>query len=390
MGPLRIAAAWAFTAWYWPRAVLPRLLRGRRLEPGEIAPLVRRWGEWMVGLLGLDLQLDNPCPFLIGDQPRVVVCSHQSGLDLAWGAVICPPRPYSAGKKELRYVPFLNLAWWSFRFILLDRFNTARDLAALRGVAREIREGRRSFLMAPEGTRSLDGEIGPFKKGAFHLALESGAPLYPVVVDGAFQSMPKGAWWPRRGRIRARFLEPIPTEGLGPDELPALVERTRAAMVAALHGMRRQDPPRVRAMRPRDAVAVTALGEQLGYVFSVEEARARLREARRRPDQEAWVAEKADGRVVGWAQAGWRSTLAGGAGVEVLGLVVDREERGSGVGTRLMAQVERWAFGRGAAFVRLNSRIQREEAHRFYEKLGYARLKTSHVFAKGPSGSTGA
>ena len=80
-----------------------------------------------------------------------------------------------------------------------------------------------SLMIFPEGTRSPDGELGRFKDGAFELAIASGAPILPVVVDGTHHCRPKGSWWFGEADAVARVLPPVSTAGLTMADLPALV-----------------------------------------------------------------------------------------------------------------------------------------------------------------------
>ncbi len=100
-----------------------------------------------------------------------------------------------------------------------------------------------------------------------------------------------------------------------------------------------------------------------------------------RADQRLLVAEL-DGPVVGWVHAVASEYVETGVFVIIGGLVVDRQHRGQGIGRLLMADAETWARGRGCAVVRLSSTLARTGAHRFYERLGYTKIKTQHAFAK--------
>jgi 1-acyl-sn-glycerol-3-phosphate acyltransferase len=89
----------------------------------------------------------------------------------------------------------------------------------------------------PEGTRSKDGAIGPFKPGAFRLAIETGRPIVPVVLSGIADVLPKGSMlFEGSADVRIRVLEPIPTAGLGPQQAASLAEDVRTRMARALDG----------------------------------------------------------------------------------------------------------------------------------------------------------
>ena len=94
-----------------------------------------------------------------------------------------------------------------------------------------------------------------------------------------------------------------------------------------------------------------------------------------------------DKKVIGWIQGEEREILAIGRYCEVVGLVVNQEHRGAGIGRRLMEAVEQWAAARGLEQVSLRSNIVRPESHAFYEKIGYTRFKTQHAYRKRVSDS---
>jgi 1-acyl-sn-glycerol-3-phosphate acyltransferase len=94
-----------------------------------------------------------------------------------------------------------------------------------------MREKGYSFLIFPEGTRSLDGNLGPFRRGGFFLALESRAPIVPVTIRGTRELMPKGQRFSRRGKVEVVFHDPIPTAGVTIKAMSGLMERVKAAIL---------------------------------------------------------------------------------------------------------------------------------------------------------------
>jgi GNAT superfamily N-acetyltransferase len=137
----------------------------------------------------------------------------------------------------------------------------------------------------------------------------------------------------------------------------------------------------VRRATPADAECVARLCVQLGYASTADEAAARLRAIDGRTDQAVLVAESG-GAVVAWIDLHIEHSIAAGKTVQVAGLVVDENHRGSGVGRLLMRHAEEWARSNGCSSVRLRSNIIRAQAHEFYEKLGYKVTKTQKAFAK--------
>jgi 1-acyl-sn-glycerol-3-phosphate acyltransferase len=234
---LRSVCAWLFTALYWTSVVIILIITFRRLPDEWTSNIIRFWGKTVLRILSIDLVLLNENPF-IHRKPRVVICNHQSALDLAWGAAICPPSPLVIGKKEIILVPFLNLAWWAFEFIRIDRKNPSRAIKSLEGVSMLLTRDSRSLFIAPEGTRTVDGRIAAFKKGAFHIAIQAQIPIYPILVEGAFEAMPKKSWIAKSGSIRLLFLPPIETQGKTIHDVSDFTESTRAQMISDFEKMK--------------------------------------------------------------------------------------------------------------------------------------------------------
>lgn len=144
------------------------------------------------------------------------------------------------GKKELGKVPVFGWVLVVSRHVLIDRQNRRRAIDALRGAAEANEEGV-GFVVMPEGTRSVDRSLLPFKKGGFHLAIDTGLPILPVGISGSETMMPKGTAWILHGTIRLEIRPPIPTEGMEKKDLPELIERTRAEIGAALPDLPREE-----------------------------------------------------------------------------------------------------------------------------------------------------
>jgi putative phosphoserine phosphatase/1-acylglycerol-3-phosphate O-acyltransferase len=98
-----------------------------------------------------------------------------------------------------------------------------------------LREGR-SLVIAPEGTRSTTGRLGPFKKGAFHIALQAGVPIVPVVFRNVLDALPKHAWVVRPATVEAVVLPPVDTSGWSAQSLDAEIEALRNRYLEVLEG----------------------------------------------------------------------------------------------------------------------------------------------------------
>jgi 1-acyl-sn-glycerol-3-phosphate acyltransferase len=143
------------------------------------------------------------------------------------------PRLRVLYKAELRKLPILVRAFDLAGFIPLERANPEQSLPAIERAADALRAGN-SFLIFPEGTRSRTGELLPFKKGGFIMAIKGQAPIVPVAIVGARDAMKKGSLIIRPVRVTVSFGAPIPTAGLTLDDRDTLIAAARGTVAALL------------------------------------------------------------------------------------------------------------------------------------------------------------
>jgi GNAT superfamily N-acetyltransferase len=137
----------------------------------------------------------------------------------------------------------------------------------------------------------------------------------------------------------------------------------------------------IRRLSVDDAEAAAELSGELGYPCPAEDLRERIAELSRTADRVA-LAAVIDDQVVGWIDAAMERHLQYAASAVIGGLVVREDMRGQGVGRRLCVEIEEWARSKSVPVVRVRSQIKREDAHRFYLRDGYSKVKTSLVFEK--------
>ncbi len=167
----------------------------------------------------------------LGDGPYIFTPNHQSHFDIAALLGYLPGNNRFAAKKELFNEPILGPVMRTLGMIPIDRDDTEASLDRLRALERR----NFSVVIFPEGTRSRDGELLPFKKGAFVAAIELGIPVVPVVCRGSSEIMPKGAYLSIvPGTVEIDILEPIPTKGLGYDDRERLRDETRDRIARSL------------------------------------------------------------------------------------------------------------------------------------------------------------
>lgn len=199
-------------------------------------------GRYVIGrtfrLIGVTSVKLNPLwrfkalgPFISDPRrPYVAVSNHESYADIFLISHL-PWEMKWIAKDSMFRVPGFG---WMMRMagdIALKRGDRSSAVAAMAS-ARAWLDRKVSVMIFPEGTRSRDGEMLPFKDGAFRLAVEAGVPILPVAVSGTRSAMAKGTFQFRRAVARVRVLEPIETVGLTLNDVASLKERARAAIEA--------------------------------------------------------------------------------------------------------------------------------------------------------------
>jgi 1-acyl-sn-glycerol-3-phosphate acyltransferase len=181
-------------------------------------------GKWTMkvsrAILGLKVEIEGEA--CGGDAgPYVFMSNHLSLLDgpVLYLSIRRPIRIIM--KKSIFRIPVAGRGMRHVGFVPVDRKGANGGRIAISQAAEMIKERGYSFLIFPEGTRSLTGELGSFRRGGFFMARQAGVPIVPISIRGTFELMPKGKTIPRKGRIRVVFHPPIPApEGMGSDLTP--------------------------------------------------------------------------------------------------------------------------------------------------------------------------
>ena len=172
-------------------------------------------------------------------RPCVIVGNHQSFLDVVTFGSVFPRRTASAGKREIGKIPIFG---WFYRLsgnLIIDRSDARQARDSLERAAQAMRAEKIAVWFMPEGHRNTSAELLPFKSGAFRLAVAAQAPILPIVAGPLTVIADTKRHLARRGRLKVRVLEPVPTEGLTVKDLPPLLFSVRASMQAALDELRK-------------------------------------------------------------------------------------------------------------------------------------------------------
>ena len=194
--------------------------------------LARLWARVILGVPGVKLDVTMRTR-LEPDRPYIFMPNHASMIDI-WAVFAAIPSPFRfIAKKQLARIPLFGWAMAAGRFIFIDRQNPLAARRTMDEAARRIRSGQ-SVVIFPEGTRTRDGRLCPFKKGGFRLAIDSGAAIVPVAIRGSRALMPRGAALIRAGTVTVEVGEPIPTAGLAIADRDALIARVRSEIARML------------------------------------------------------------------------------------------------------------------------------------------------------------
>jgi 1-acyl-sn-glycerol-3-phosphate acyltransferase len=168
-------------------------------------------------------------------QSYVILSNHQGNFDILALYGYLGRQFRWVMKQELRKVPFLGPACAAIGHVFVDRRDAQRAIASLEAAKPRLAGGV-SVLFFPEGTRSADGRLLPFKKGGFVMARQLGFPILPVTISGSHRILPKGCLFPRPGWLTVRFHPAVDTAQFATDG--ELVAAVRATIASGLPGER--------------------------------------------------------------------------------------------------------------------------------------------------------
>ncbi|MBW1816724.1 MAG: 1-acyl-sn-glycerol-3-phosphate acyltransferase [Deltaproteobacteria bacterium] len=161
--------------------------------------------------------------------PHIYMCNHQSYFDIFAVLARIPVDFKFIVKAELMRIPLLGPAMRRAGYIGIERDDPRKAIRSIKDAAERIKSGA-SVLIFPEGTRSPDGRLQPFKKGGFNLALRSGCDIVPVTIRDSYRIVPKGSLHVNKGSFSMVIGKPIPVTGFRKKTMQQLMDRVWEAM----------------------------------------------------------------------------------------------------------------------------------------------------------------
>lgn len=191
--------------------------------------LSRFWALILIKAAGVRLRIRNR-DRIDPDRSYIIISNHQSHFDsLALVRTLGIPYRWVA-KTELQRIPLFGHALRALGTVFIDRTNRKSAIDSIHRGVNQLPSAV-SLIFFPEGTRSDDGTIKPFKKGGFITALETAWPILPVTVNGSRMVLPKGSLVFQSGTIEIVVGDPIESADFEPDDIEALVEKTRSTII---------------------------------------------------------------------------------------------------------------------------------------------------------------
>ena len=162
-------------------------------------------------------------------QSYVYMANHQSNFDIPVLLAHLPVQFRWLAKAELFKIPIFGRAMRGAGYVKIDRFNQESAFESIKEAGSRMKNGV-SVMIFPEGTRSRDGKIRPFKKGGFIMAVDSGVPIVPVILQGTRSIMEKSSLKINTGEVSLNIATPIATSGFSRDNKDDLIDSVRTAI----------------------------------------------------------------------------------------------------------------------------------------------------------------
>jgi len=184
-------------------------------------------------LIGLNLVVRGEQNLWV-QRPAVFVFNHQSKADVVIIARLLRRDFAGVGKKEIKKTPFIGKTLELAGTVFIDRENASSAIEAMQPLVDAMRNAGKSVVIAPEGTRTVSPRLAPFKKGAFHLAIQAGVPVVPIVIHNSGDVAPKGDFVFRPATVEVDVLPPVDTSGWSAETIEEHVAEVRRLFQATL------------------------------------------------------------------------------------------------------------------------------------------------------------
>ena len=229
---LVIAGIIPATFWYGAKMIFAVLLQSPSV-PCVCDEAPRSWARIILRLSGVRVVLEN-AEVIDPEHAQILVANHTSWFDVLALLADTPGRSLFVAKRELERIPIFGRAVRGCGHIFLDRGDAARAIESLGAARKRLEEESPTVIMFPEGTRSADGTLRSFKKGAFVVAIQTGVDVVPAAITGSREVMRKGSLLIRPGTVRVRFGVPISVAGLDIEDRNELTRQAREALKSLL------------------------------------------------------------------------------------------------------------------------------------------------------------
>ncbi|AZG47515.1 HAD-IB family hydrolase [Gordonia insulae] len=187
-----------------------------------------------LALAGVGVDVLDGEEYLTSDRPCVFVFNHQSKLDLPVIIHLVRRDATGVAKKEVKRVPVLGQILDAAGLVFIDRADAGKAIEQLQPAVQKLRDEGVSLVVAPEGTRSSTPRIAPFKKGPFHIAMQAGVPVVPIVLRNTGELMWRGSQLIKPGTVEVKVLPPVDTSDWRPETAGEHAEEVRQMFLTAL------------------------------------------------------------------------------------------------------------------------------------------------------------
>jgi 1-acyl-sn-glycerol-3-phosphate acyltransferase len=231
----RLRGFFLLSFWFTAIAILAPFLITLRLITGNenmIYSPVRFFVRLGLALAGVRVEVTG-LERLDPNQAYIFTPNHQSFIEVPLFVTYLGRNPAYLAKKEVFKYPMFGYGIGLMGVVPVDRSNSAAAVESARRATENLRRGK-SYIVYPEGTRSPDGRLLPFKKGAFMMAIDAGVPVVPVTISGATKIMPKGEIKVYPSVVRITLHDPISTAGYSKENVDKLMEQVRGKIASAL------------------------------------------------------------------------------------------------------------------------------------------------------------